>query len=198
MENLKQRYELLYSKLDPKKQLRLQEIVSEWLPTFRQELNTIINEKPNLEIVQQPELIPCEAGIAQSKMSMKTYIKNLKTGDVLLFNIGFNNYKNKNESDRVPFIKNWLERSLAPPKAQKAIKPLCERFNKMLKDFDAGYAVDKHIPTLTEVNRLIPHMKNAIKFKGQATVYDWFYNTKIGRNELCILIQETHDRLAQK
>ncbi|ELA8916028.1 hypothetical protein RYG35_001604 [Vibrio parahaemolyticus] len=198
MEDLKQKYELLYSKLDPKKQVKLEELVNKWLPTFRQELNTIINEKPNLEIVQQPELIPCEAGIAQSKMSMKTYIKNLKTGDVLLFNIGFNNYKNKNESDRVPFIKNWLERSLAPPKAQKAIKPLCERFNKMLTDFDNGFGLDKHLDTLKEVNQLIPHMKNVIICKGQPTVYDWFYNTKISRKELCSLIQETNDRLAQK
>ncbi|HHF2897644.1 TPA: hypothetical protein ACPJ11_004204 [Vibrio diabolicus] len=197
MEDLHKKYEMLYANLELKKQEKLDELVNEWLPIYKQDLSCVL-ANTDYVIEQSPKLIPAGGGLQIAKMRFQAYIKHSQTCKTVLLDVGFNAYKNKPEKARMPYLTNWLERSLSPPKRQKPVKTLSERFTKMLKDFDAGYAVDKHMPTLTEVNRLIPHLKNDIKFKGQPTVYDWFYNTKISHSELCILIQETHNRLTQK
>ncbi|EPP6379628.1 hypothetical protein ACUNB6_000949 [Vibrio alginolyticus] len=197
MQDLKQKYEMLYANLDATRQQKLDELVNEWLPIYKQDLDCVL-ANTDYVIEQSPKLIPHGGGLSLAKIRFQSYIKHSQTGKIILLDVGFNAYKNKPEKERMPYLKNWLERTLTPRKKQKEPKSLCERFTKMLKDFDAGYAVDKHMPTLTEVNRLIPHLKNDIKFKGQVTVYDWFYNTKISHSELCILIQETHNRLTQK
>ncbi|MCS0403428.1 hypothetical protein [Vibrio diabolicus] len=197
MEDLHKKYEMLYANLDATRQQKLDELVNEWLPIYKQNLDCVL-ANTDYVIEQSSKLIPAGGGLQIAKMRFQSYIKHSQTGKIVLLDVGFNAYKNKPEKERIPYLNNWLERSLLPPKRQKPVKTLNERFTKMLKDFDAGYAVDKHMPTLTEVNRLIPHLKNDIKFKGQATVYDWFYNTKISHSELCILIQETHNRPTQK
>ncbi|HBC3893856.1 TPA: hypothetical protein KDX74_000559 [Vibrio parahaemolyticus] len=197
MEDLKQKYEMLYANLDATRQQKLDELVNEWLPIYKQDLDCVLANTDYI-IEQNPKLIPVGGGLSVAKMRFQAYLKHSQTSKIILLDVGFNAYKNKPEKERMPYLNNWLERSLLPPKRQKPVKTLSERFTKMLKDFDAGYAVDKHMPTLTEVNRLIPHLKNDIKFKGQATVYDWFYNTKISHSELCVLIQETHNRLTRK
>ncbi|HCG8756072.1 TPA: hypothetical protein NKB00_000659 [Vibrio parahaemolyticus] len=198
MEDLNKKYEILYSQLEPVKQEKLRNIVDQWLPKYRQDLNSVIDTHPEIQLVQSPVLVIGGAGIAVSKMRFQTYLKNLKTDTIILLDVPLYSYKQKEEKERVPFILKCLERALTPRKKKKEPKSLCERFTKMIKDFDAGYDVDKHMPTLTEVNRLIPHMKNVIKSKGHPTVYDWFYNTKVSHSELCILIQETYNQLTQK
>ncbi|EPU5968966.1 hypothetical protein ACVX70_001122 [Vibrio alginolyticus] len=197
MEDLHKKYEMLYANLDATRQQKLEELVNEWLHIYKQGLSCVL-ANTDYVIEQSPKLIPKGGGLSVAKMRFQAYIKHSQTGKVILLDVGFNAYKNKPEKVRMSYLNKWLERTLTPRKKQKEPKSLCERFTKMLKDFDAGYALDKHMPTLTEVNRLIPHLKNDIKFKGQATVYDWFYNTKISHSELCILIQETHNRLTQK
>ncbi|HCG7064413.1 TPA: hypothetical protein NJ320_000311 [Vibrio parahaemolyticus] len=191
MEDLHKKYEMLLSKLEPKKQAKLEELVNEWLPIYKQDLACVL-ANTDYVIEQSPQLIPMGAGLALSKIRIQAYLKHSQTYKTILLDVGFNAYRNKPEKARIPYLNNWLERSLSPPKT------LSSRFIKMLKDFDAGASVDKHMTTLTEVNRLIPHMKNVINCKKQPTVYDWFYNTKIPHAELCILIQETHDQLTQK
>ncbi|EPS3428856.1 hypothetical protein ACVD55_000238 [Vibrio alginolyticus] len=197
MEDLHKKYEMLYANLDATRQQKLDELVNEWLPIYKHDLDCVL-ANTDYVIEQSPKLIPAGGGLQIAKMRFQAYIKHSQTGKIILLDVGFNAYKNKPEKVRMSYLNKWLERTLTPRKKQKEPKSLCERFTKMLKDFDAGYAVDKHMPTLIEVNRLIPHLKSDIKFKGQATVYDWFYNTKVSHSELCILIQETHNRLTQK
>lgn len=197
MEDLHKKYEMLQSNLELKKQEKLDELVNEWLPIYKQDLDCVLTNTDYV-IEQSPKLIPAGGGLQIAKMRFQAYIKDSQTSKVILLDVGFNAYKNKPEKARMSYLNNWLQRSLSPPKRQKPVKTLSERFTKMIKDFDSGYAVDKHMPTLTEVNRLIPHMKNVINCKTQPTVSDWFYNTKITHSELCSLIQETHDRLAHK
>ncbi|MEF1312351.1 hypothetical protein QTO01_20035 [Vibrio mytili] len=197
MEDLHKKYEMLYANLDATRQQKLDKLVNEWLPIYKQNLECVL-ANTDYVIEQSPKLVPAGGGLQIAKMRFQAYIKDSQTSKVILLDVGFNAYKNKPSAARIPYLSNWLERTLTPPKRQKPVKTLSERFIKMLKDFDAGYAVDKHMPTLTEVNRLIPHMKNVINCKQQPTIYDWFYNTKIGRKELCIIIQETHDRLTKK
>ncbi|EPA8658996.1 hypothetical protein ACQ7SP_004663 [Vibrio alginolyticus] len=197
MEDLHKKYEMLYANLDATRQQKLDELVNVWLHIYKHDLDCIL-ANTDYAIEQSPKLIPAGGGLQIAKMRFQAYIKHSQTGKIILLDVGFNAYKNKPEEARMPYLNTWFDRSLLPPKRQKPVKTLSERFTKMLKDFDAGYAVDKHMPTLTEVNRLIPHLKNDIKFKGQATVYDWFYNTNVSHSELCILIQETHNRLTQK
>ncbi|MBE4382409.1 hypothetical protein HJ030_04455 [Vibrio parahaemolyticus] len=197
MEDLHKKYEMLLSKLEPKKQAKLEKLVNEWLPIYKQDLACVL-ANTDYVIEQSPQLIPMGAGLALSKIRFQAYLKHRQTYKTILLDVGFNSYKIKPEKARMPYLNNWLERSLSPSKRQKPVKTLSSRFIKMLKDFDAGASVDKHMTTLTEVNRLIPHMKNVINCKKQPTVYDWFYNTKIPHAELCILIQETHEQLTQK
>lgn len=197
MEDLHKKYEMLLSKLEPKKQEKLNKLVNEWLPIYKQDLACVL-ANTDYVIEQSPQLIPMGGGLSVSKIRFQAYLKHSQTCKTVLLDVGFNAYKSKPEKARMPYLNNWLERSLSPPKRQKPVKTLSARFIKMLKDFDAGASVDKHMTTLTEVNRLIPHMKNVINCKRQPTVYDWFYNTKIPHAELCILIQETHNQLTQK
>ncbi|MBS9904323.1 hypothetical protein J4H53_03510 [Vibrio alginolyticus] len=164
MEDLHKKYEMLLSKLEPKKQAKLEELVNEWLPIYKQDLACVL-ANTDYVIEQSPQLIPMGAGLALSKIRFQAYLKHTQTYKTILLDVGFNSYKIKPEKARMPYLNNWLERSLSPPKRQKPVKTLSARFIKMLKDFDAGAGVDKHMTTLTEVNRLIPHMKNVINCK---------------------------------
>lgn len=84
MEDLNNKYELLYSKLEPVKQEKLRNIVDQWLPQYKQDLNTVLEEHPNLHLVQSPVLVPVGGGVAVSKMRFQTYLKNSKT-DTIFF-----------------------------------------------------------------------------------------------------------------
>ncbi|EOX4797687.1 hypothetical protein ACIL2P_000556 [Vibrio alginolyticus] len=197
MEDLHKKYEMLYANLDATRQQKLEELVNEWLPIYKQHLDCVL-ASTDYVIEQSPKLIPAGGGLQIAKMRFQAYIKDSQTSKVILLDVGFNAYKNKPEKARMPYLNNWFDRSLLPPKRKKPVKTLSERFNKMLTDFDNGFGLDKHLDTLKEVNKLIPHMKNVINCKNQPTVYDWFYNTNVSHSELCILIQETNDRLAHK
>ncbi|NMU33561.1 hypothetical protein, partial [Vibrio parahaemolyticus] len=117
MENLKQRYEMLLSKLEPKKQVKLEELVNEWLPIYKQDLVCVL-ANTDYVIEQSPQLIPMGGGLSVSKMRFQAYLKHSQTCKTVLLDVGFNAYKSKPEKARMPYLNNWLERSLSPPKRQ--------------------------------------------------------------------------------
>ncbi|HCH1528228.1 TPA: hypothetical protein NKQ35_000619 [Vibrio parahaemolyticus] len=190
MEDLNNKYELLYSQLEPVKQEKLRNIVDQWLPKYQQDLNTVLEDHPNLHLVQSPVLLIGGAGIAVSKMRFQTYLKNLKTDTIILLDVGLYSYKEKEEKERVPFILKWLERALTPRKKKKEPKNLVERFELMLKSFDNGSDLKKSLDTLHELNMVLrPHLKNIMKgVRGAPTVYDWRYKCNISKEQIKTLI----------
>ncbi len=190
MEDLKQKYEMLYSQLEPVKQEKLKNIVDQWLPQYKQDLNTVLEDHPNLHLVQSPVLLIGGAGIAVSKMRFQTYLKNLKTDTIILLDVGLYSYKQKEEKERVPFILKWLERALTPRKKKKEPKNLVERFELMLKSFDNGSDLKKSLDTLHELNMVLrPHLKNIMKgVRSAPTVYDWRYKCNISKEQIKTLI----------
>ncbi|HBH7909535.1 hypothetical protein NB592_07975 [Vibrio parahaemolyticus] len=190
MEDLNNKYELLYSKLEPVKQEKLRNIVDQWLPQYKQDLNTVLEEHPNLHLVQSPVLVPVGGGVAVSKMRFQTYLKNSKTDTIFLLDVGLYSYKEKGEKERVPFILKWLERALTPRKKKKEPKNLVERFELMLKSFDNGSDLKKCLDTLHELNMVLrPHLKNIMKGeRGAPTVYDWRYKCNISKEQIKTLI----------
>ncbi|HBN6198036.1 hypothetical protein P3553_10430 [Vibrio parahaemolyticus] len=190
MEDLNKKYELLYSQLEPVKQEKLKNIVDQWLPQYKQDLNTVLEDHLNLHLVQSPVLLIGGAGIAVSKMRFQTYLKNLKTDTIILLDVGLYSYKQKEEKERVPFILKWLERPLTPRKKKKEPKNLVERFELMLKSFDNGSDLKKSLDTLHELNMVLrPHLKNIMKgVRGAPTVYDWRYKCNISKEQIKTLI----------
>ncbi|WP_348224224.1 hypothetical protein, partial [Vibrio parahaemolyticus] len=172
------------------KQEKLRNIVDQWLPQYKQDLNTVLEEHPNLHLVQSPVLVPVGAGVAVSKMRFQTYLKNLKTDTTVLLDLGLYSYKQKEEKERVPFILKWLERALTPRKKKKEPKNLVERFELMLKSFDNGSDLKKSLDTLHELNMVLrPHLKNIMKgVRGAPTVYDWRYKCNISKEKIKTLI----------
>lgn len=190
MEDLKQKYEMLHSNLELKKQEKLQELVNVWLQIYKQDLDCVLTNTDYV-IEQSPKLIPAGGGLQIAKMRFQAYIKHSQTGKIILLDVGFNAYKNKPEKERMPYLNNLLERSLLPPKRQKPVKTLSERFTKMIKDYDSGYDMGRHLPTLHEVNRLLrPHLKTIMtkNIRVDPTVYDWRWNCNISKEQIKTLI----------
>lgn len=190
MQDLKQKYEMLYANLDATRQQKLDELVNEWLPQYQQDLNTVLTDYPNLQVLQNPVLVPVGAGVAMSKMRFQTYINNFKTDTMILLDIGLYSYKEKEEKERVPFILKWLERALTPRKKKKEPKNLVERFELMLKSFDNGSDLKKSIDTLHELNKTLrSHLKSIMKgVHGTPTIYDWRWNCNISKEQIKTLI----------
>ncbi|MDW1944668.1 hypothetical protein R7Q10_21810 [Vibrio sp. Vb0599] len=195
MEDLHKKYEMLLSKLEPKKQEKLDELVNEWLPIYKQNLYCVL-ANTDYVIEQSPKLIPAGGGLQIAKMRFQAYIKDSQTSKVILLDVGFNAYKNKPEKERMPYLNNWLQRSLSPPKRQKPVKTLSERFTKMIKDYDSGYDMGRHLPTLHEVNRLLrPHLKTIMtkNLRCDPAVYDWKWCCTISLKQINDIIENLTD-----
>lgn len=189
MEDLKQKYEMLHSNLELKKQEKLQELVNVWLQIYKQDLDCVL-ANTDYVIEQSPKLIPHGGGLSLAKIRFQSYIKHSQTGKIILLDVGFNAYKNKPEKERMPYLKNWLERALTPRKKKKEPKNLVERFELMLKSFDNGSDLKKSIDTLHELNKTLrSHLKNIMKgVHGTPTIYDWRWNCNISKEQIKTLI----------
>ncbi|EIZ1342405.1 hypothetical protein MOU86_001803 [Vibrio parahaemolyticus] len=195
MEDLKQKYEMLYANLDATRQHKLDELVNEWLPIYKQNLYCVL-ANTDYVIEQKPELIPVGGGLSVAKMRFQAYLKHSQTGKIILLDVGFNAWKNKPEKERMPYLNNWLERSLSPSKRQKPVKTLSKRFTKMIKDYDSGYDMGRHLPTLHEVNRLLrPHLKTIMtkNLRCDPTVYDWKWYCTISLKQINDIIENLTD-----
>ena len=70
MENLKHKYEMLHSNLEPKKQEKLEELVNEWLPIYKQHLDCVL-ANTDYVIEQSLKLIPAGGGLQIAKRDFR-------------------------------------------------------------------------------------------------------------------------------
>ncbi|MBT0012164.1 hypothetical protein ACRTEU_16080 [Vibrio alginolyticus] len=196
MENLQDKYTRALNNFEPEQRSKFLELVESALHEFKQNLDCAASEL-GVDIIQKPILLPFGSSLAKSKMRLIFYIKSEQFMQPLKIDVALTSYLYKQEEQRNLYLKNvisrYIDRELKIGNKPKH-KPLHVRFNEMLTTFRKGAAIKpNHLETLSKVNKIVRNhsLKVFGKSNTEPTIWDYFYSTKIGLNEVVNIIKDS-------
>lgn len=195
MENLKDKYTRALNNFEPEQRVKFLNIVESELPDFKQNLDFAASEL-DVEILQEPILLPFGTSLAKSKMRINFYIHSANLPQPLKIDLGLTSYLYKQEDQRTSYLKDCITRHVDKKLNVKIKqeKPLHVRFEEMLATYKKGFQITPtHLETLGKVNKIIRF--HSLKLFGniinEPTIYDYCHGSKVTLNEIINIIKES-------